>query len=1253
MTINKRSGKMAITGWLKTSVVMAFALVGSANAEDTEIYKPSQITTPHVMLLLDTSGSMSFQIAGEGTGQRMAAMKNALHQLLDPESTDDDYHIGLARYTSPGGAILYPVSRLGDTADVETAYFGASPADDFVAQPGFVTDDQVLTLSTEASNTVGLRIANVRLPRGAQIESASLVLTVDADYTGPVQLRARSAQQADVTPIADQTAYSALQWRDDYANTTEIATAELRAHTAIAFDVSTQVAAQVGLADWAAGNAMLFEVSAVTGSVGVYAAEGAAVVPGADGSVLDQYRPRLFVKYRVVAGNAYGTPATTVRDALNAVIDLMPTIGDTPLIGAYYETAQYMLGGDAHYGLTRGSNEWRALMRVSNPDSLLPDATLTRRETCNVDALDSRSCVADQLSGARYDSPLVNDCSVSPAIVMLTDGYPNSEHCPRGSGNRCDLEYISSQIAQMPAEGAPALTCDTTDRWDCGIKLSMVLSNPRHYGITNRLPIPTYTIGFGEDVTGNTAEANLMTLARAGVGQGEATPEGAAVGGYYAARNGRELADAFASIFNAVASGINIQAATGVSVDQSNRAQHSDQLYFSLFEPSHDVLWPGNLKRYRLRAPTNDDANFRIVDADDRVAIDGNGYFLPTSRSFWSTEDDGDSVSKGGARARMEANRTVFSFLDAYPAHFPSLGEPLLRLDAALYGDEGTATTLNTVLETATNEEGAGVLNWLNQVGDTEPVMGAPLHSKPLLVNFGFRDETRTTPINTLFLSTNQGLLHAFDSDTGNELFAVAPRELLKNQKRFLASEPGPQLYGLDASWIAYRYDENHNGDVRDAHDFVYLYGGMRMGGRNYYAFDVTTAYQGASPSPRLKFALTPETAVGDDHPYATLGQTWSVPLLMRLADACAIAQPVEQCTSRVVMMFGGGYDYASQEKTGELMPTPARDTYGASLYMVDAVSGDLLTWAGGHGSGADSILSGMNYSITSTIRAFDSDFDGFADHLYAVDLGGQVLRFDLEKNAHGQSMARIRAATIVASLGGAQSALHADYRRFYDAPALTLMRDPDGTRWVAIAVGSGYRSHPVNAETREAFFVIRDRQPFNSSVVQPVITFNDLADASTRTLSDDDLRGRSGWYMMLHQAGPGDAGEKVVGEPFVLNENLVFATYVPAPPAIDVCKVNTGHMNMYQVKLRNAAPALPDANNDGSLDRLLENVAPGLVSGVALLQTLSADGQRNEIASMSTSLIDIDGGTSRNLVRTRWRSNEGEIRMDEAPNAN
>jgi type IV pilus assembly protein PilY1 len=91
---------------------------GSAYADDTEIFFSSGASTgntalvrPNVLLILDTSGSMSATVAGTGKS-RIQLMKEAMVDIINGM---EDVNVGLMRFTyKNGGAIVYPITYIDD-----------------------------------------------------------------------------------------------------------------------------------------------------------------------------------------------------------------------------------------------------------------------------------------------------------------------------------------------------------------------------------------------------------------------------------------------------------------------------------------------------------------------------------------------------------------------------------------------------------------------------------------------------------------------------------------------------------------------------------------------------------------------------------------------------------------------------------------------------------------------------------------------------------------------------------------------------------------------------------------------------------------------------------------------------------------------------------------------------------------------------------------------------------------------------------
>ena len=191
--------------------------------------------------------------------------------------------------------------------------------------------------------------------------------------------------------------------------------------------------------------------------------------------------------------------------------------------------------------------------------------------------------------------------------------------------------------------------------------------------------------------------------------------------------------------------------------------------------------------------------------------------------------------------------------------------------------------------------------------------------------------------------------------------------------------------------------------------------------------------------------------------------------------------------------MFGGGYDVTEDVKTGRSAGI------GNRVYIVDADTGSLI-WS--VGAGASHLnASDMQYSIPSDIATIDLNGNGYVDHLYFGDMGGQVWRVKFKEmpGADGKPTVDFDNAPSVTKIGDFGST---DNRRFFYPPAIALMRDK-GTKYLAVTMGSGNRAHPLDTSVQDWIYMIRDpvQSPLSSEVM-----LADLYDA-TNNLVMEGLR--------------------------------------------------------------------------------------------------------------------------------------------------
>lgn len=843
------------------------------------------------------------------------------------------------------------------------------------------------------------------------------------------------------------------------------------------------------------------------------------------------------------------TDVGSARTAMKTAIDNLDSNGGTPLSETFLEAYRYWTGDRVGYGLDSTVGGDRVL-------------------TPSVDASRTGASLAD------YRSPLGSACQKN-FIVYLTDGDPTSdasaESTIEGLPNFSTLGNLTTNATNggnctengaLGTEGGGANAGDGK----CLDDLAKYMFEKDFYDDpalpASRDPkenIRTYTIGFGDGVS-ERGLALLRSTATAGGGE------------FYEASDSASLTEAFNSIIRSVLQDNLSFTAPAVSVNAFNRTQNLNDLFITVFKPDDRYHWPGNLKKYRLRP------NGNIVDADGNAAIDENeGFFRDDARSYWSAADDGSNVELGGAANRLPANTTRNVYTDLVGA-----GQ-LLSAGGNLVVDTNTAITrsLLGLPGTATAAERTALITWIRGFDTTANVeryeMGDPLHSRPVSVIYG---GTVASPDAAVFVATNDGYLHAIDPSDGSELWAYVPSELLPRMNSLyqnLASDV--KRYGLDGNLAAYRIDRDGDGIIETG-DRVLLFFGMGRGGDNYYALDVTN-----KRAPRILWRI------GGDDELPGLSQSWSTPVIAKVL----VGNGSGQNADRLVMIVGGGYD-----PTQDNVPYNT-DNVGNKIYMVDAISGDLL-WSAGQ-SGTNLNLTNMNNSIPGDVRVLDMTNDGFADRMYASDTGGRIWRFDIY---NGQEANALVTGGMFASLGVADvtspttAQLTADARRFYVAPDVSLLR-ANNRFYLNIAIGSGFRGHPLNTEIRDAFYSLRDPIPFVPMTAtqwstHDVINAEDLVDVTTNATPVMPVNAR-GWKIDLN--APSWGGEKVLSEARTFAGSIIFPTYKPSGNSVTTsCTAQAGTNALYVVNVLDGSPPL---NRDGDATPEPEDRAGSLdQSGIA-----------------------------------------------------
>lgn len=796
------------------------------------------------------------------------------------------------------------------------------------------------------------------------------------------------------------------------------------------------------------------------------------------------------------------------RQILIETIAKLEANSATPTARSFAETVAYMMGkatdarvsGESASSFARSANEAKVGNLYKAPVSLTTQINSLKQ------GKDTREC-----SGQ--------------GIYVLTDGLPTNDND--------SYHWVRGALSNN------SFTCSATDTFECTEKLSSIILDKDNTMNPSKISIKTAVVGFGADfvkdgldkwnppvkpssatkeelkdyereyetyrtdyinkltqnirnTTGDTQ--NVMKAAKWGaVGKG----------GWYSGNSSAEVVQSVSSFLASLSVPIDTlpTGSPSIPVDTLNRQDYVAEAYYSTFTPrpaDKYQLWTGDMNKYKVDGGI-------LVDANNNGLFAADGTFNKNAKALWEAvgnlpiETSGNVIN---SKRKLMTNRRIDGRNAVNAERLQQVTVDNL-FSGAFANDPHKNYWFNLLGYNVNRSATIANKNSLPIVELRQ--MGATMHSKPLLltqsgkvVENGDDVEVRDRQDFLVYGST-QGLLHILDAKTGIEKFAFVPNEMMENQRdAFLHQEStfggkDKLFYGIDGAWTAHslytvRADNvstvlHPQGDRTKAHQWIY--GGLRMGGRSYYALDLSDM-----ENPQIKFHINPATNTvhrADSSTAMTfpelqfMGQSWSRPALgyVNWRNAAGATEP------RLVMFVGGGYDAGGTDGTGsktvvktEDRCLPAEHGYecsdyqqtngrGAGVYMFDANTGELLWWASNNNATNGTVpkLShgDLKYSVATRINALDRDSDGLIDNLYFGDLAGQAFRIDLNNEATNPN-----------DFGRRVERLFSEHKtdgtspRFYEMPSIGVFADDSqgkaGKHFATISFVSGDRSSPYTA---------------------------------------------------------------------------------------------------------------------------------------------------------------------------------------------
>ncbi|ABO22977.1 pilus assembly protein [Shewanella loihica] len=775
---------------------------------------------------------------------------------------------------------------------------------------------------------------------------------------------------------------------------------------------------------------------------------------------------------------------STNQNSLISLINGMPAQTNTPLCETLYEAYQYFSGGPVTFG-----NDDKNAQGSYKIDGYIPNSP------------------PSILTGGNYTTPF-KKCPDTAYIIYITDGAPTIDSnadsaiislasSAENTANYSGFDFVNSwgdtETSYLPALAAYMYNND------------MVKGVKDANGIDNKQNVRLFTIGFSEG-----ADVAAKLLEEAAFRGGNPRDDSGVSKGYYVAKNGLDLVAAMDDALKSILSIDSSFTSPSIASNNFDKTQTYNSAYFAMFLPGKGPRWSGNLKKLKVNS-----SGEIVGPGGSSKAIDSNGNIAASTCTYWNTcpanNIDGNKVNSGGVLPILRSTLKSRNIRT-------NVGTSIVGIQFSGFASAYSQEDLDWLYGVDVDDDD----NDGNIYDAREDIMGDPLHSKPLAINFGEKpnaDGTENLDVRVI-VGTNQGLVHMFkDSDSGSndysvgsvtETWAFIPQELWHNvptlRKNY--STGSHSVYGMDLSPVAYT-ETDSSGKVNKA--WVFL--GMRRGGTSYYALDITNP-----DAPSFKWKIDSNSTGFEE-----LGQSWSEPVVTFVP---GIDDPV--------LVIGGGM--ASSEGTGE------------AVYIVNAKSGAFIKKFSATGMA----------SVPNKVAVLDSNNDGITDRIYAADIGGNIWRMDMPESTQS-TWSTFKFASIATSTSpndrmffAEPSVAQTQFNNIHDnSGELTYQSVP----YDAVTIGTGNRTHPLDINTNDMFYVFQDRnvvtKTFTSTDAPAALTISELYDVTTAapsSQSDNVTFGtKRGWFYDYSVAG-----EKTLSASLIFDGKVYFTSFIP-PTRTDV----------------------------------------------------------------------------------------------------
>jgi len=398
-----------------------------------------------------------------------------------------------------------------------------------------------------------------------------------------------------------------------------------------------------------------------------------------------------------------------------------------------------------------------------------------------------------------------------------------------------------------------------------------------------------------------------------------------------------------------------------------------------------------------------------------------------------------------------------------------------------------------------------------------------------------------------IYAGANDGMLHAFNGDTGVEIFGYVPNSII-NKAADLADINYNHKYYVDGTPTI--VDAFFASEGNGARWHSVLVSGLRSGAQGVFALDITDPNNFNTETTAATKVLWEFT----DSAERDLGFTYGQPSIVRLHNG------------KWAAVFSGGYNNTFDDDNDGATANDST-TGNAVLYIVDISDGSLIKKFDTKVGSAQDPTGNNRPNGLSAPSAVDFDGDSITDAIYAGDLFGNVWKIDISGTTSGSwKFAYKTGANPKPIYTACANAMCNASNSQAITTQVQVTRHPLLSGYLVLFGTGKYfevGDNSTTGQTTQSFYGIWDKaetslMAFDRNTLLEQKIIKEVSDSGyelrVTTQNTIDWNSQKGWYIDLINTGGGNTanyGERQVSNAIVRNGRIIFTTLLPS---VDPC---------------------------------------------------------------------------------------------------